>query len=187
MVSGRREVTPQSNMARKTIKQANKPLPSALTVGGSTPTQPAASASPVKRPAARKAKAASGTEVPAVVPSQETKPLPTLEREHSSAAVEQPRMTRDTQSGSGDVSHKATFVFCEPHAAQVFLSGEFNGWSPNATPMERKPDGHWEASLALQPGRYQYKYIADGQWLPDPEAREYVPNEYGSVNSVIVV
>ena len=82
---------------------------------------------------------------------------------------------------------KITFVLPKPEARHVSLSGEFNGWSPNATPMKRREDGHWETTVALAPGRYQYKFIVDGQWLPDPQAHENVWNQHGTLNSVIEV
>lgn len=53
--------------------------------------------------------------------------------------------------------------------------------------MKRHNDGHWEATLALAPGRYQYKFVADGEWIADPAAQKSVRNEYGSLNSVIEV
>jgi hypothetical protein len=77
-----------------------------------------------------------------------------------------------------------TFVFRGPDAKRVSVSGEFNGWSPDATPMKRGADGQWETTLALKPGRYQYKFVVDGNWTHDPNARENVRNEHGSLNSV---
>jgi 1,4-alpha-glucan branching enzyme len=53
--------------------------------------------------------------------------------------------------------------------------------------MKRHEDGHWETAVALAPGRYQYKFIADNEWIPDPVAQKSVPNEHGSLNSVIEV
>ena len=82
---------------------------------------------------------------------------------------------------------KVAFALPEPDAKQVSLSGEFNGWSPNATPMKRHEDGCWETTVALAPGRYQYKFVVDGQWIPDPLARENVWNQHGTLNSVVEV
>ena len=46
---------------------------------------------------------------------------------------------------------------------QVYLSGTFNNWSTMQNPV-RKTDTGWEISIKLEPGRYLYKYIADGKW-----------------------
>ncbi|HTL59882.1 MAG TPA: glycogen-binding domain-containing protein [Candidatus Limnocylindrales bacterium] len=80
-----------------------------------------------------------------------------------------------------------SFALVRPGARQVSLCGEFNAWSPEAGPMTPHDDGHWEAIVALRPGRYQYKFLVDGEWVPDPLVQETVPNEFGSFNSVIEV
>jgi hypothetical protein len=84
-------------------------------------------------------------------------------------------------------SVKVSFVLVDLGAKQVSLSGEFNGWSPNATPMRRDSSGHWETTVDLAPGRYQYKFVVDGEWIPDPQAHEHVWNQHGTLNSVIEV
>jgi len=53
--------------------------------------------------------------------------------------------------------------------------------------MQLGKDGHWEAAFALQPGRYRYKFVVDGEWLHDPHAQENEPNEHGSLNSVLQI
>jgi hypothetical protein len=82
---------------------------------------------------------------------------------------------------------KVTFVLLDLGAKQVSLSGDFNGWSPNATPMRRDASEPWETTVDLAPGRYQYKFVADGEWIPDPLAHENVWNQHGTLNSVIEV
>jgi hypothetical protein len=82
---------------------------------------------------------------------------------------------------------KVPFVLFEPDAKQVSLSGDFNGWASGAAPMKRQDDGHWELSVALAPGRYEYKFVVDGHWIPDPLAHETVRNQHGSLNSVVEV
>ncbi len=79
------------------------------------------------------------------------------------------------------------FTLHKPDAKGVWLCGEFNGWSAGATPLKRHNDGHWETTVALAPGHYQYKLIVDGEWIVDPAAQKSVPNGYGSLNSVIEV
>ena len=84
---------------------------------------------------------------------------------------------------------KVTFVLptCPCCAKRVSLSGDFNGWSPDATPMKRYDDGHWETTVELAPGRYEYKFVRDGEWVPDLLAHENVWNRHGTLNSVIDV
>jgi len=53
--------------------------------------------------------------------------------------------------------------------------------------MKRDEGGHWETTAALAPGRYEYKFVVGGEWIPDPLARENVWNCHGTLNSVIEV
>lgn len=48
-------------------------------------------------------------------------------------------------------------------------------------------DGKWAKELALPPGRYEYRFVVDGQWVDDPAAKESVPNPVGGFNAVLVV
>jgi 1,4-alpha-glucan branching enzyme len=75
----------------------------------------------------------------------------------------------------------------EPHAERVAVSGEFNGWSTDTTFLKKQKDGLWETTLALPPGRHEYKFVVDGQWIPDPKARQQASNGYGTLNSVLEV
>jgi 1,4-alpha-glucan branching enzyme len=84
-------------------------------------------------------------------------------------------------------SVKVNFVVLDLGAKQVSLSGDFNGWSPNATRMSRDSSGHWETTVDLAPGRYQYKFVVDGEWIPNPLAQENVWNQHGTLNSVVEV
>ena len=79
------------------------------------------------------------------------------------------------------------FAFHKPDAKRVLVCGDFNGWSPSAPPMKRHDDGHWETTIALAPGNYQYKFLVDGEWVADPAAQKNVPNDHGSLNSVVEV
>jgi len=77
--------------------------------------------------------------------------------------------------------------FLKPEAKTVLVAGTFNGWKPEHTPLTAQGNGRWVGSLAVGPGRYEYLFVVDGQWLPDPNARESVENPYGGRNSVLTV
>ena len=74
------------------------------------------------------------------------------------------------------------------HASAIFLAGSFNDWSESATPMTRGEAGIWTANLDLLPGRYEYKFVIDGQWCCSPElltdanCASRVPNAFGTMN-----
>jgi len=79
-----------------------------------------------------------------------------------------------------------TLFVCTFAGAEAFLVGDFNHWNPKSHRMTRK-DGIFQKKLKLAPGRYEYKFIVDGEWRIDPSAGEQRPNEFGSMNSVIHV
>ena len=82
---------------------------------------------------------------------------------------------------------EVVFAFERTEANQVYLCGDFNEWSATTLPMIRRGDRLWLKSVTLPPGRYEYKFIVDGKWTPDPNASQEVVNAFGSTNSVAEV
>lgn len=80
-----------------------------------------------------------------------------------------------------------TFEYYNPGVRQVFIAGDFNSWSPNATEMESDGEGNWSKTVVLNPGKYGYKYIVDGNWQPDPDNPRTQPDGYGGVNSMVEI
>lgn len=74
-----------------------------------------------------------------------------------------------------------------PGAQEVSIAGSFNDWHPKVTPMIRLSDGKWAKELSLAPGRYEYRFVVDGEWVDDPAANELIPNPFGSANAVLEV
>ena len=74
-----------------------------------------------------------------------------------------------------------------PAARQVFVAGSFNSWQPEQTPLVPAGNGRWAGDLKVGPGRHEYLFVVDGQWLPDPNAKESVENPFGGKNSVLTV
>ncbi len=80
------------------------------------------------------------------------------------------------------------FVAEAPGARNVSLAGDFNNWSPEATPMTPIDDGRgFKALLPLAPGRYCYRFVVDGQWINDAHNLHVETNPFGDLNSVIEV
>ena len=53
-------------------------------------------------------------------------------------------------------------------AKEVYLAGSFNDWNPTADPMKKVEDNLWIIKKSLTPGKYEYKFVIDGEWLPGP-------------------
>jgi 1,4-alpha-glucan branching enzyme len=98
-------------------------------------------------------------------------------------------MLKKSYSRTGK-SCRVTFKLpAEVKARKAVLCGEFNNWDKKAEPMKRLKDGSFSATLSLlAPGSYRFRYLLDGErWENDWEADAYVPNEFGSDDSVVKV
>ncbi len=69
------------------------------------------------------------------------------------------------------------------NAQNVKLAGSFNHWNPTVLSMLKKDSG-WIAYVKLTPGKYWYKFIADGNWMTDPDNVQNENDNKGNVNSV---
>ncbi len=80
------------------------------------------------------------------------------------------------------------FVGKFPKAQDVRIAGDFNNWLPEKTPMlhTEGPDT-FRALIRLDPGRYRYRLVVDGQWQTDPFNAVSEPNPFGEMNSVVEV
>ena len=99
-----------------------------------------------------------------------------------------PRTNQTNGSQAARKVVEVTFALQIDKAKEVYLCGDFNDWSPTAVRMIRKEgNGRWERRLTLPPGRYEYKFIVDGEWTADPAAQQGAVNRFGSINSVVEV
>jgi chromosome partitioning protein len=85
-------------------------------------------------------------------------------------------------------SKERVFRLYAPNANKVYVVGDFNNWMVDeSSRLERSEGGDWEKSFYLLPGRYRYKFVADGLWLWDPRNPEKEPNPYGDFDSVFKI
>ena len=97
------------------------------------------------------------------------------------------KQTSQAMPKKSGASKKTKFSFYSPQAEKVQLAGSFNGWDPKQTSLTKNKKGEWSVSLPLQPGRYEYRYLVDGDWQNDQQTTECVPNAFGTWNCVIRV
>lgn len=72
-----------------------------------------------------------------------------------------------------------------PDAQSVAVAGTFNNWDVKGIPMRKDALGGWRATVMVPPGRHEYRFVVDGQWVSDPNAKECVKNTFGTTNSVL--
>jgi 1,4-alpha-glucan branching enzyme len=62
--------------------------------------------------------------------------------------------------------------------SEVFIAGTFNNWKPSASHKLRdgNHDGHFGTLLNLRKGRYEYRFLVNGECPPqgDSSARDGV-------------
>jgi 1,4-alpha-glucan branching enzyme len=82
---------------------------------------------------------------------------------------------------------KIEFSLSAPQATSVFIAGDFNQWNLSAHPLKQDRKGVWKTSLALGPGRYEYRFLVNGQWQNDPNCSSLVENRFGTFNCLRIV
>ena len=84
-------------------------------------------------------------------------------------------------------NRRVVFRLKAPKANKVSLTGDFNGWDAGVNPMRKYKDGLWETTLMLPAGKYEFKFLVDGQWRECLENEVTAPNRYGTSNNVVQV
>jgi len=127
-------------------------------------------------------------------PAPKAKSVPkkpaTKGRQPAKPAVAKQPVPKRTASGVKPVREpelqEVTFTFCVERGSEVFVAGTFNDWDATRNRLVWR-DGAYAVTLKLAKGRYEYKMVVNGTWCMDPECPDWVPNGFGSLNSVIVV
>ena len=83
---------------------------------------------------------------------------------------------------------RVVFAALYPKAERVMLAGDFNGWEPERTLLEKKNGvGRWSTEFPLEAGTYRYRYVVDDRWQRDPYNEHIESNPFGEYNSVLEV
>lgn len=106
--------------------------------------------------------------------------------------VEVPVATPSAQTIAAGTTQEPTvfvrLVLLQPGARSVSVAGDFNGWNPAQTKLERADGGIWTVTIPLKPGRYEYMFVVNGkQWIADPLAAEDAGDGFGAHNAVLDV
>jgi 1,4-alpha-glucan branching enzyme len=79
------------------------------------------------------------------------------------------------------------FRLYRPGASLVALVGDFNNWNPEDDLLSKGQDGIWRLRKKLFPGAYRYKFIVDGEWMPDLYNAHSGSDDTGEICSIIEI
>ena len=92
--------------------------------------------------------------------------------------------------GTNDVSAadeaREVELIYQGNAKTVEVLGNFNNWLKNVNPLKEVEPAVWKTVIALPPGNYPYKFLAnDKDWVLGPG--EIIKDYSGNVNNLLVV
>ena len=98
-------------------------------------------------------------------------------------------MLRKYYTKTGNICRVTFELPLDVSAKKVSLCGEFNNWDSKANPMIKRKDGRWSTTISLKSGvEYRFRYLIDGaDWENDWDADAYLPNSFGTEDSLIRV
>jgi 1,4-alpha-glucan branching enzyme len=94
-----------------------------------------------------------------------------------------PKKTRSKKTQN----RRITFKLEASEAKEAILVGDFNSWDFKKHTMKKDDKGRWTKIVTLAPGRYEYKFLVDGQWQNDPNNDQMVANSFGTLNNILTV
>lgn len=77
----------------------------------------------------------------------------------------------------------------ETNANTAAVLGDFNNWRSEENPLKKRKDGSFSTTISLKSGNtYRYRYLIDGdRWENDGRADHYLPNEFGTEDSILQI
>ena len=92
------------------------------------------------------------------------------------------------QLGPKQVEDRIVLRYYDPIAQDVQIAGDFSNWEPVEDIMVQQNENKiWKGTVQLEPGKYQYKFIVDGEWKIDPSNPEVTTSDMGVCNSLLIV
>jgi hypothetical protein len=101
------------------------------------------------------------------------------ERDHEETAM--------NHAKARSIRHMVVLTFTDIECRRLQLAGDFNEWIPDRDVETRNVNGCWQKIFTAEPGVYEYRLIIDGKWQHDPSNPAEIPNELGSINSLLQI
>lgn len=96
-------------------------------------------------------------------------------------------MLKKSYSSTGNFCRVTFRVPAEFGAQTAVLCGDFNDWNKDDKPMRKLKDGAFSTTVSLEADQsYRFRYFLDSErWENDDQADKYIPNDYGSDDSIV--
>ena len=94
---------------------------------------------------------------------------------------------RTASTTPSSVSCVCRFELQHSGPGKVCVAGSFDDWRPDTTPTIDLGGGRWVKELTLPHGRHEYRFVVNGEWKDDPNAKEVALNPHGGINAVLIV
>ena len=96
-------------------------------------------------------------------------------------------MLKKSYTKTGKICRVTFKLPAEVEAGTAALCGDFNKWDPAANPMKRLKDGSFSTTVSLESGHsYRFRYwLDDARWENDWQADAYLPNDFGTEDSIV--
>ena len=95
-------------------------------------------------------------------------------------------MVKKTQSKTG--RKRVSFEVEADIGSTVTIAGSFNEWDCAKKALTDKEGcGLFKCTMMLEPGSYEYKFVVNGTWTLDPNNPNFIPNDQGTLNSIIII
>lgn len=102
--------------------------------------------------------------------------LPTLRKKMQEAIKKElPKLT------------EVVFSIFAPEAKEVHIAGDFNKWNLDEGSRMANHNGTWTRKMYLDPGRYHYRFVIDGEWSEDFNNPKREMNPFGQLNSLLEI
>jgi 1,4-alpha-glucan branching enzyme len=83
---------------------------------------------------------------------------------------------------------RVTFKIDAKPGSTVAIAGDFNSWDPTKKRLtDKSGTGKFQGAVMVEKGRHEYKVVINDTWSVDPNCDDWAHNDFGSMNSVIVV
>ena len=105
------------------------------------------------------------------------------ERKRKETFTSTPAPRNPSHSTSAKKS-KESFTYFDPAAQNVMVVGDFTEWDHNPIALKKQKDGTWKATIPLDPGEHEYRFLVDGRWQDDSQCPQRKPNGFGQQNCV---